>query len=141
MTNLTFDQVSLLFPPSLLSPAPLLSTLKEQLAHRGPHHKQAMIKCLLVAPLTFPFAIIPLVPNFPLFYVLWRAWSHYRGRLLPPFVRADPSIQRSSLPSTSPSFCRRPRSTSSPPPSWTRFTRRRRATRRICCSRRPSSRT
>lgn len=83
MTNLTFDQVSLLFPPSLLSPAPLLSTLKEQLAHRGPHHKQAMIKCLLVAPLTFPFAIIPLVPNFPLFYVLWRAWSHYRGPFLP----------------------------------------------------------
>ena len=31
------------------------------------------------APLTIPFAIIPLIPNFPLFYVLWRAWSHWRG--------------------------------------------------------------
>ena len=29
--------------------------------------------------MTFPFAIIPVVPNFPLFYVLWRAWSHYRA--------------------------------------------------------------
>lgn len=30
-------------------------------------------------PLTWPFAIIPIVPNFPLFYVLWRAWSHYKA--------------------------------------------------------------
>ena len=30
-------------------------------------------------PLTFPFAIIPIIPNFPLFYVLWRAWSHYKA--------------------------------------------------------------
>ena len=31
------------------------------------------------APVTFPFAIIPVIPNFPLFYVLWRAWSHYKA--------------------------------------------------------------
>lgn len=29
--------------------------------------------------MTFPFAIIPILPNFPLFYVLWRAWSHYKA--------------------------------------------------------------
>lgn len=29
--------------------------------------------------MTWPFAIIPIVPNFPLFYVLWRAWSHYKA--------------------------------------------------------------
>lgn len=31
------------------------------------------------SPLTWPFAIIPVIPNFPLFYVLWRAWSHYKA--------------------------------------------------------------
>ena len=31
------------------------------------------------SPLTWPFAIIPISPNFPLFYVLWRAWSHYKA--------------------------------------------------------------
>lgn len=31
------------------------------------------------SPVTWPFAIIPVIPNFPLFYVLWRAWSHYRA--------------------------------------------------------------
>lgn len=32
-----------------------------------------------LSPLTWPFAIIPVVPNLPLFYVLWRAWSHYKA--------------------------------------------------------------
>lgn len=31
------------------------------------------------SPATWPFAVIPVVPNFPLFYVLWRAWSHYKA--------------------------------------------------------------
>ncbi len=30
-------------------------------------------------PVTFPFALIPVIPNFPMFYVLWRAWSHYKA--------------------------------------------------------------
>ncbi|KAL8277591.1 hypothetical protein RQP46_010023 [Phenoliferia psychrophenolica] len=72
-------KVTLLYPPSMLSEGPLLDALKAQLAHREPHHKSAMIKCLVGAPLTFPFAIVPIVPNFPLFYVLWRAWSHWRA--------------------------------------------------------------
>lgn len=40
-------QVTLLYPPSLLSPGPLLDALKAQLAHREPHHRRAMWKCLL----------------------------------------------------------------------------------------------
>lgn len=31
------------------------------------------------SPITWPVAIIPVIPNFPLFYVLWRAWSHYKA--------------------------------------------------------------
>ncbi|KAK4705017.1 hypothetical protein P7C70_g1188, partial [Phenoliferia sp. Uapishka_3] len=85
-------KVTLLYPPSLLSPGPLLDALKAQLAHREPHHKSAMWKCLLGAPLTFPFAIIPVVPNFPLFYVLWRAWSHWRGALPLSFQLSNKSL-------------------------------------------------
>ncbi|KAM0749469.1 hypothetical protein T439DRAFT_303371 [Meredithblackwellia eburnea MCA 4105] len=107
------DKVTLLFPPSLLSKGPLLDALKSQLKHREPHHKNAMYKCLLFAPLTFPFAIIPVVPNFPLFYVLWRAWSHWRAwkssaylsTLLaqsPPQVDFLPSSALDTIYSTSP---------------------------------------
>lgn len=29
--------------------------------------------------MTWPFAIIPVLPNLPLFYVLYRAYSHYKA--------------------------------------------------------------
>ncbi|KAK4046031.1 hypothetical protein OIV83_006420 [Microbotryomycetes sp. JL201] len=73
------EQVELLYPKSLLEPKTLVESLYKQLDHREPHHRKAMWKCLIAAPLTFPFAIVPIVPNFPLFYVLWRAWSHWRA--------------------------------------------------------------
>ncbi|SCZ98357.1 BZ3500_MvSof-1268-A1-R1_Chr3-2g06318 [Microbotryum saponariae] len=73
------DKVSLIYPSSILKEPELKESLRKQLDHREPLHKKAMYKCILFAPLTFPFAIIPVVPNFPLFYVLWRAWSHYRA--------------------------------------------------------------
>jgi hypothetical protein len=34
---------------------------------------------IISTPLTAPFAIIPILPNFAFFYVLWRAWSHYKA--------------------------------------------------------------
>ncbi|BGP27981.1 uncharacterized conserved protein [Rhodotorula toruloides] len=73
------ETVDVLFPASLLDDKALLSSLKASLEHREPHHRSAMMKCLAFAPLTLPFAVIPVVPNFPLFYVLWRAWSHFRA--------------------------------------------------------------
>ncbi|SCV74612.1 BQ2448_7641 [Microbotryum intermedium] len=71
------DKVSLIYPSSILKEAELKESLRKQLDHREPLHKKAMYRCILVAPLTFPFAIVPVVPK--LFYVLWRAWSHYRA--------------------------------------------------------------
>ncbi|GAA5894907.1 hypothetical protein JCM8208_006103 [Rhodotorula glutinis] len=74
------ESVELLYPPSLLpDEKALLEALKAQLDHREPHHRGLMYRCLILSPLTWPFAIIPIVPNLPLFYVLWRAWSHFRA--------------------------------------------------------------
>ncbi|GAA5927350.1 hypothetical protein JCM3775_002523 [Rhodotorula graminis] len=74
------ETVELLYPPSLLpDEKALLDALKAQLDHREPHHRGLMYRCLILSPLTWPFAIIPVVPNLPLFYVLWRAWSHFRA--------------------------------------------------------------
>ncbi|ORX38330.1 mitochondrial K+-H+ exchange-related-domain-containing protein [Kockovaella imperatae] len=57
----------------------MLPKLHRMLIHRIPYHRKMMIRSLLFTPVTFPFAIIPVIPNFPLFYVLWRAWSHYKA--------------------------------------------------------------
>ncbi|WWC71406.1 uncharacterized protein I206_105361 [Kwoniella pini CBS 10737] len=58
---------------------PLLPKLHRFLLHRIPYHRKMMYRSLFATPLTAPFAIIPVIPNFPFFYVLWRAWSHYRS--------------------------------------------------------------
>nr|XP_031863986.1 uncharacterized protein CI109_000630 [Kwoniella shandongensis]KAA5531058.1 hypothetical protein CI109_000630 [Kwoniella shandongensis] len=66
--------------PTLKEPLPpLLPKLHRMLLHRIPYHRKMMYRSIIASPLTWPFAIIPVVPNFPLFYVLWRAWSHYKA--------------------------------------------------------------
>ncbi|OXG36023.1 hypothetical protein C360_02625 [Cryptococcus neoformans Bt15] len=57
----------------------LLPKLHRFLLKRIPHHRKMMYRSILFSPVTWPFAIIPIIPNFPLFYVLWRAWSHYKA--------------------------------------------------------------
>ncbi|GAA5990202.1 hypothetical protein JCM11641_001816 [Rhodosporidiobolus odoratus] len=99
------ETVELLYPASLLEPEALLASLRKQLHHRAPHHKSAAWRCLVLSPLTWPFAILPIVPNFPLFYVLWRAWSHYRASQASQYLL-------SILPASSPSSS----STTSTPP-------------------------
>ncbi|WVR09445.1 hypothetical protein IAU60_006512 [Kwoniella sp. DSM 27419] len=58
---------------------PLLPKLHRMLLHRIPYHRKMMYRSLIFTPATAPFAIIPVIPNFPFFYVLWRAWSHYKA--------------------------------------------------------------
>ncbi|UZJ57176.1 hypothetical protein CBS101457_006496 [Exobasidium rhododendri] len=75
----TLIKVPLLFPPSLLDPKRLLSHLEGMTARRQPHHWRRLIYCVAGMPLTIPFALIPVVPNLPFFYLVWRAWSHWRA--------------------------------------------------------------
>ncbi|WVQ79729.1 hypothetical protein IAT38_001829 [Cryptococcus sp. DSM 104549] len=73
-------EIPLLSPDLAGQPMPpLLPKLHRMLIHRIPHHRKMMYRTILVSPITWPFAIIPIIPNFPLFYVLWRAWSHYKA--------------------------------------------------------------
>lgn len=71
--------VALLYPPSLLSPTALLTSLTKMTASRQPHHRQRLIWCVVGMPFTIPFALIPIIPNLPFFYLAWRAWSHWRA--------------------------------------------------------------
>ncbi|PWN19715.1 hypothetical protein BCV69DRAFT_271634 [Microstroma glucosiphilum] len=67
------------FPPSLVSPTHLLHTLRTLTASRTPHHRRSLILCVVGMPFTIPFMLIPVVPNLPFFYLVWRAWSHWRA--------------------------------------------------------------
>ncbi|KAF8157853.1 mitochondrial K+-H+ exchange-related-domain-containing protein [Crassisporium funariophilum] len=71
--------IPLVFPPSLLSSSEVLSELRAYTEHRIPRHRRGFYFWMIVAPFTAPFMIIPIVPNLPFFFCVWRSWSHYRA--------------------------------------------------------------
>ncbi|EST10009.1 Protein of unknown function DUF2343 [Kalmanozyma brasiliensis GHG001] len=73
------DHVPLLYPPSLLQPERLLKNLKNLTDHRTPHHYRRFWYCVVGMPITIPFALIPVIPNLPFFYLVYRAWSHWKA--------------------------------------------------------------
>ncbi|RFU35678.1 hypothetical protein B7463_g676, partial [Scytalidium lignicola] len=38
-----------------------------------------MMWCFVGMPITAPIALIPVIPNLPFFYLVFRAWSHWRA--------------------------------------------------------------
>ncbi|KAJ7784349.1 mitochondrial K+-H+ exchange-related-domain-containing protein [Mycena metata] len=72
-------EIPLLYPPSVSSAPTALAELRALLERRIPLHNKGFYTWLLIAPLTAPFMIIPVVPNLPFFFCAWRAWSHYQA--------------------------------------------------------------
>ncbi|KAH9080564.1 mitochondrial K+-H+ exchange-related-domain-containing protein [Lactarius deliciosus] len=62
-----------------LSAPLLLSHLETLLSRRTPRHRKGFYTWMLLAPLTAPFMLIPVIPNLPFFFCVWRSWSHYRA--------------------------------------------------------------
>ncbi|KAJ7677432.1 mitochondrial K+-H+ exchange-related-domain-containing protein [Mycena rosella] len=72
-------KVPLLYPPSVSSAPAALSDLQALLQRRIPLHNRGFYTYLIIAPLTAPFMIVPVIPNLPFFFCAWRAWSHYQA--------------------------------------------------------------
>ncbi|KAF7346595.1 p-loop containing nucleoside triphosphate hydrolase protein [Mycena sanguinolenta] len=72
-------EVPLVYPPSISSAPSAISDLQAFLQERIPQHNKGFWTFLLIAPLTAPFMIIPVIPNLPFFFCAWRAWSHYQA--------------------------------------------------------------
>ncbi|CAG8443633.1 2574_t:CDS:2 [Dentiscutata erythropus] len=57
----------------------VMTTLEQMLGQRIPYHRKYMIYSALCVPLTSTFTLIPVLPNIPLFYNLFRLYSHYKA--------------------------------------------------------------
>jgi len=64
--------------PGLACTSPL-SHLKSLLEKRTPRHKRGFYMWMIIAPFTAPFMIVPIIPNLPFFFCVWRSWSHYKA--------------------------------------------------------------
>ena len=81
--RLRFD---VLFPGKFLKEGRVLGMLDTLAKERQGLHKNKLWQSVALMPVTIPFAIVPVVPNLPFFYMCFRAYSHYRalygGKLL-----------------------------------------------------------
>ncbi|KAG2112300.1 mitochondrial K+-H+ exchange-related-domain-containing protein [Suillus discolor] len=82
-------RIPLIYPPSIyasLPPTgvnevshPSIVHLRTLLTSREPRHRKGFWMWMAIAPLTAPFIIVPVIPNLPFFFCVWRSWSHYRA--------------------------------------------------------------
>jgi hypothetical protein len=81
--RLRFD---VLFPEKFLKESRVLGMLDKLAKERQGLHKAKLWQSVALMPVTIPFALVPVVPNLPFFYMCFRAYSHYRalygGKLL-----------------------------------------------------------
>ncbi|KAG6896986.1 hypothetical protein C0992_004766 [Termitomyces sp. T32_za158] len=72
-------KIPLLYPPSINSGPATLAELRALVAYRTPRHRKGFYLWMIIAPLTAPFMVIPVIPNLPFFFCAWRSWSHYKA--------------------------------------------------------------
>ncbi|KAI6901981.1 hypothetical protein D0869_02011 [Hortaea werneckii] len=80
-----------LYPGAFMKQHRVPEILQRLATERQSFHKKKMWTSLAWIPATLPFAVVPIVPNIPFFYLCFRAYSHFRalygGRLLEHLVR------------------------------------------------------
>ncbi|KAF2207608.1 hypothetical protein CERZMDRAFT_115109 [Cercospora zeae-maydis SCOH1-5] len=79
-------QVECLYPGAFVNGSKVPDILKRLATERQTLHRKRIWQCIAWMPVVAPFALVPVVPNLPFFYLVWRAWSHYKalygGKLL-----------------------------------------------------------
>ncbi|KAI0200046.1 mitochondrial K+-H+ exchange-related-domain-containing protein [Astrocystis sublimbata] len=69
----------LIFPSSIVSLTRAPEILRTLSTEREKLHRTNLIWCFVGMPISAPFALVPIIPNLPFFYLVYRAWSHYRA--------------------------------------------------------------
>ncbi|KAL3480281.1 mitochondrial K+-H+ exchange-related-domain-containing protein [Aspergillus californicus] len=72
-------KVDVLFPGNAIKEEKLVSVLHKLSMERQDLHRKRMWWSFIAAPFTAPIALIPVIPNIPFFYLVYRGWSHWRA--------------------------------------------------------------
>jgi hypothetical protein len=71
------EKHELLFPGKYLKQEKLPGVLHALAKERQLMHKSKLTWSIIIMPFTAPFMLVPVIPNLPFFYVLYRAYSHW----------------------------------------------------------------
>lgn len=67
------------YPNELVSESEVMKSLNELAKKREPHHYRLLAYNMVGIPITAPLFLVPVLPNFVTYYLMWRAWSHWRA--------------------------------------------------------------
>ncbi|MCJ1404290.1 hypothetical protein MMC11_007515 [Xylographa trunciseda] len=73
------EETDVIYPPSIIKPGTVFDVLQKLATERQSLHRKRMWGSIVGMPVTAPFGLIPILPNIPFFYLVWRAWSHWRA--------------------------------------------------------------
>ncbi|KAL7899357.1 mitochondrial K+-H+ exchange-related domain-containing protein [Trichoderma sp. SZMC 28014] len=73
------DKVELVFPPAAIPEHKAEGVLRTLATERQALHRQRLLWCFVGMPITAPLGLVPVIPNIPFFYLVYRAWSHWRA--------------------------------------------------------------
>jgi hypothetical protein len=68
-----------LFPRRYLEADKVAGVLGNMAKERQLMHRSKLLWSIVIMPFTAPFMLVPVVPNLPFFYVLYRAYSHWKA--------------------------------------------------------------
>ncbi|TQS36119.1 hypothetical protein Golomagni_03439 [Golovinomyces magnicellulatus] len=72
-------KIEVIFPHSLGLKHDIHKTLGKLSTERQHFHMSRMIFSFIGMPISAPLMIIPVIPNLPFFYLVFRAWSHWKA--------------------------------------------------------------
>ncbi|KAI2469893.1 mitochondrial K+-H+ exchange-related-domain-containing protein [Annulohypoxylon bovei var. microspora] len=73
------DKNHLIYPEDIIPTTRAVNVLRALGTEREPLHRSRLLWCLIGMPISAPFALVPIIPNLPFFYLMYRAWSHWRA--------------------------------------------------------------
>ncbi|EJT78656.1 hypothetical protein GGTG_03755 [Gaeumannomyces tritici R3-111a-1] len=72
-------KAEVVYPRTLVQPHQVSGILHTISTEREGLHRKRLIWCFVGMPFTIPVALVPIIPNLPFFYLMYRAWSHWRA--------------------------------------------------------------
>jgi len=67
------------FPKSVIQEDRVDGIIKTLATENKPMHKRKLTWSVIAMPFTAPIGLIPVLPNIPFFYLVFRAYSHWRA--------------------------------------------------------------
>jgi hypothetical protein len=68
-------KIEVIYPPSIISEKSVSKVLKKLATERNALHRKRLMWSIVGMPIMAPFGLIPLIPNLPFFYLIYRGES------------------------------------------------------------------